>query len=209
MVLWFKTRLKIIQLTLRKPILLVVFGIFQTIQWILDIIPGSKLSASLSQLSMLMPWYGWVIGWLVLLWSASLEYSVKRKEVFDETSIAFFKAYLDFLINEGGKLFDHSMDKNFYSKINAWQHQVIQGIAIGLGPEESQKLYQKMDKPNSVSAENRESLALKTSEALCRTLQENIEELKAIKIKLLENQEVDESSPNPAEKPKLIDEPKQ
>jgi hypothetical protein len=186
MVKGLKDRLGIIKLTLRHSKLLWVFGILQLFPIILRFLPPSKTNDHMRTLSMFMPWYGWVIGWIVLLWFASIEYSVKRKEVFDETSIAFFKAYLDSLIKQGNHLFNYSEQKDFYSKINEWQHQVIQGIAIGLGPQASQKYFHEMDKKNPTGETSQTALTWKTSDTLCRVLQENIEELNRMRLDLAE-----------------------
>jgi hypothetical protein len=174
---WLKNRLEIIKLTLRNPVLLVVFGILFVSPFVLVLVPALKLSNW-------MPWYGWVMGWFAFLWFASIEYSAQRKEVFDQTSIAFFKAYLDSLIKQGNNLFNYSEEKDFYSKINDWQHRVIQGLAIGLGHEASEKYFHKMDSKNPLAKGGQPALALRTSEALCRILQENIEELNLIRIEL-------------------------
>ncbi|HXL72898.1 MAG TPA: hypothetical protein VN963_04665 [bacterium] len=180
MVQWLKQRFQIIQLTLQNPKLIVVFVV---------LLLGPFLSALLRspQLSTLTPWYGWVIGWLAFLWFASIEYSLERKKVFDQTSSAFFRAYLDSLIQQGYHLFNYSEEKDFYSKINDWQHQVIQGIAIGLGPRASEKYFHEMDRKNQpVGKTDQQALTLRTSDALCKILQDNIEELNRMRDELSE-----------------------
>ena len=187
MVQWLKIRVEIIKLTLRNPTLIVFLLILVAVQLVLALVPASKMNVYLFDLLTFIPWYDWVIGWLVLFWFASIEYSLNRKEVFDQTSMAFFKAYLDSLIKQGNGLFNHSEEKNFFSKINDWQHQVIQGLAIGLGPEASQKYFHKMDQKNTVKEPGKgSSLTLKTSDSLCRILQENLEELNRIRTDLPE-----------------------
>ena len=138
------------------------------------------------QASQIIPWYGWALGWLGVLWLSSLGYSLGRKKHFDETSLNFFKAFLDFLIQQGSGLFDYSDEKNFYQKIKDWQHQAIQGIAIGLGPEESQKFFQKMELQSPVSEAYKKSKEARSNEPLCLSLQANLEELKAIRMNLRE-----------------------
>jgi hypothetical protein len=187
MVQWLKIRLEIIKLTLRNPTLIVFLLVLVAVQLTLASVPPSKMNVHLFDLLTFIPWYGWVIGWLVLFWFASIEYSLNRKEVFDQTSMSFFKAYLDSLIKQGNGLFNYSEEKDFFSKINDWQHQVIQGLAIGLGPEASQKYFHKMDQKNTVKDPGRgTSLSLKTSDSLCRILQENLEELNRIRMGLKE-----------------------
>src|ERR1700722_17024926 len=145
MVKWLKDRFEIIVLTLRHSPFLVIFGVMQIIELILLKLPPSILNSRLLKVFMWVPWYAWVIGWLFLLWLGAIEYSFRKKERFDFTSANFFKAFLDFLINEGGKLAAYSEDKDFYSKVSDWQRQVVGGIAIGLGPVESEKYFQRVD----------------------------------------------------------------
>jgi hypothetical protein len=183
---WLKDRFEIIVLTLRHSPFLMIFGVLQIIELILFKLPPSIANDQLLRDFMRVPWYAWVIGWLALLWFAAIQYSVQRKERFDFTSANFFKAYLEFLINEGGKLAGYSEDKDFYSKVSDWQRQVVGGIAIGLGPMESEKYFQKVDGKNPLTEAYRESLALKNNDPLCRALLENVEELKAIRQNLTE-----------------------
>lgn len=171
-------------------------------------VPRLNSDPQFSRFSKVVPWYGWVIGWLVLLWVSALEYSVKRKEEFDKTSLNFFKAFLDFLIQQGSRLFEDAGEKNFYSKLNDWQHQVIQGIAIGLGPAESEKYFQKMESQNSITQAYRESQDSGSSEPLCRLLQENIDELKTIKINLAETRDFEKADLEAIKNIKLIGESK-
>src|SRR5580658_1485290 len=179
MVKSLKNRLEIIKFTLHHPKFLVVSGVLLVGPFIPALVPPKKLP-------LWMPWYGWVIAWLLFLWFASIEYAVKRKEVFDQTSSAFFKAYLDSLIKQGNHLFNYSEDKDFYSKINDWQHQVIQGIAIGLGPRASENYFHEMDKKNPTAETSQTALTLRTSDALCKILQDNIEELNRMRGELAE-----------------------
>ena len=184
MLKWIRERLEIIRLIFRRPILLAVLGAAQLGALLFRFVP--RLPEPLNRLGVLVeiPWYGWVIGWLAAFWLSTIEYSVQRKKRFDVTSANFFKAYLDFLIHEGNKLFDYSDERDFYSKINEWKHQAIQGIAIGLGPEASKKFFQKMESQNPLSEAYRKSTADHSNEALCRSLQDHLEELNSMRMEL-------------------------
>lgn len=166
---WLKARVKIIRLTLQSPAFAALSAVYLVLQITLSLVLPARFSVD------------WVLGWVVLLWFASVEYSAGRKEVFDQTSTAFFKAYLDHLIHEGHGLFEHSEEPDFYLKIGDWQRRAVQGIAIGLGPEESQKFFQAIDSQNPLAASYKESLGLHSSEPLCRTLQGNLGELETIR----------------------------
>lgn len=181
-----KDRLDILKRTLPHPLLLVAFGVLQAMKALPILLPTAKIHPQVLKFSLLTPWYYWVIGWLSLLWLGSIEYSLQRKQKFDNTSLNFFKAFLDFLIKEGHKLFSHSEEKDFYSKINDWQHMVIEGIAIGLGHEESQKYFQKMDTEYPLTKATKESSAQGNNEPLCKALQGNLEALETIRLNLTE-----------------------
>jgi hypothetical protein len=183
---WIKERLGIIQAILPRPVFLAVFGLSQSVRILLALAPAPTAGSLRSEILDWTPWYGWVIGWLALLWAGAIEYSLKRKENFDMTSLNFFKAFLDSLIQEGHQLFHHSDQKDFYSKINDWQHMVIEGIAIGLGPEESQKYFQKIDNQYPLTEAYRDFLGSRSSEPLSRSLQVNLEELELIRRSLRE-----------------------
>jgi hypothetical protein len=149
-------------------------------------VPLSTADPFIPEILTVTPWYSWAIGWFALLWATSIEYSLNRKENLDQTSLDFFKAFLESLIQQGHQLFHHSEEKDFYSKINDWQHMVIEGIAIGLGHEESQKVFQKMDSDHPLTDAYREFLSSRSSEPLCRSLQKNLEELELIRKSLAE-----------------------
>ena len=204
MIQWLQNRLHLLRLILRQSISLFLFAVLQGAELTLILVPRFKANAELVKISTLLPWYGWVIGWLALLWLASLEYSVKRKEEFDKTSLNFFKAFLDFLINQGNHLFNDAGGKDFYSKINDWQHQVIQGIAIGLGSGESEKYFQKMDGQNSITKAYRQSQDSSSSEPLCRFLQENLTELEGIRANLKETKDFEKADLEAVKKIKMI-----
>jgi hypothetical protein len=166
-----------VRLTLKNRALLALF-------LLLVLTPIVLSYTSPTTLMDLSPWTVWVMGWVILLWIASIEYSLKRKEVFDQTSAAFFKAYLDHLIREGSSLFNQAEDGDFYLKIGEWQRQAIQGIAIGLGPEESRKFFQKIDSQNPLSEAHKESVKIRSNEPPCRTLQANLDELNVIRLRI-------------------------
>lgn len=189
MIQWFKERSEILWLSLKHPLLFLVFTTFQAAAILLAFIPPPAGIAPFLNWLTGLPWYGWVIGWMAVLWLSTLEYSVERKKRFDETSVNFFKAYLEFLIKEGRQLFNRADDKDFYSKINDWQHKAVQGIAIGLGPEQSKEFFQKVEAKSSLSEAYRESTASKSNEALARCLEARLEELGFIRLSLPENEE--------------------
>ena len=186
MVHWFKDRLGILHFTLRGSALFFIFGLAQGLELALAFILALKADPRLHEVSGLVPWYGWGMGWLAVLWLSSLEYSVGRKKHFDQTSLNFFRSFLDFLLRQGNLLFDYSDDKKFYLKIKDWQQQAIQGIAIGLGPEESQKFFQKMETLYPVMEAYKKSLGLGSNEALCLALKGNLDELGNLRANLRE-----------------------
>lgn len=181
---WFKDRLTILRFFLPRPALLGVLLSLQAVPIVLNLIPSSKLPAQLSPIASFVPWYAWVIGWLLVLLVSSLEYSVHRKERFDETSLNFFKAFLEFIIKEGHQLFNFSEEKDFFSKINDWQRRVIQGIAIGLGPDQAHRFFQKVEGKYPVMRAYKESKTLGSSIPLCKALQDNLDELNQMRIEL-------------------------
>jgi hypothetical protein len=188
MIKWFKDRFQVIQLIFQHSPILVVLGILQAAGFMIGLVPPWAMTRPVLEIEKSVPWYAWVIGWLALLCWAAVEYLLRRKERFDFTSKNFFKSYLDFIINEGGKLGAHSDDKDFYSKVSDWQRQVVEGIAIGLGPVESEKYFQKVDGKNPIAEAYKKSLELKNSDPLCQALLDNIEELKLIRLSLVESE---------------------
>lgn len=158
-----------------------VCGFFQTVRIILYFVSESKLNNLPAEVMRLTPWYFWVIGWLLLLWVGTLKNSLKEKEIIDKTSFNFFEGFLAFLIKEGHALFNHSEDKDFYSKIEGWQRMVIEGIALGRGPEASEAFFHKMESQYPLSNSYRDSLRLNSSEPLNVALQGNLEELETIR----------------------------
>ena len=186
MLQWLQDRLEIIRLTFRHPVLLLAFGLFQAAVLSLRHFSGEN-GVWYGLLD--FPWYAWTIGWLAVFWLTTLEYSVHRKKSFDETSNNFFKAYLDFVIREGHGLYNRADDKNFYTQVNEWQRRAVMGIAIGLGPQESEKFFQKMEGKSPLQEAYRKSQESRTNEPLCRALQDNLDELGGMRMKLLESSE--------------------
>jgi hypothetical protein len=189
MLSWLKTHLEVLHLSLGSSLPFFAFALFQLGALTLWRFPPSPAVGLYFFWLIGIPWYAWVIGWLLILWVLTLNYSVQRKKRFDETSLNFFRSYLDFLINQGHQLFHRSEDKDFYSKINEWRHQAIEGIAIGLGPVESQKFFQKMETQNPLSQAYRESTTARSGEPLARWLQKQLEELGQIRLSLPEREE--------------------
>src|SRR5581483_2520151 len=194
---WLKDRLEIIRLNLGSSWLFGIYALLFIARIVLGLLPPFESGLSPLDRFMEWPWYIWTMGWLTVFWLSSIEYSTKRKEIFDQTSIAFFKAYLDHLIAEGAGLFNHSDERDFYSKLNDWQHRVIQGLAIGLGPEESQIFFQKMDKRNPKGDQRGTELAVGANDALRLVLKENLDELQAIRLRLAEAPKQEESGLEP------------
>ncbi len=184
MIQWLNDRWDIFRLSLRHPLPILAIGFFQAAAVALGFFHPPGFFAPFLNWLTRMPWYGWVIGWLAVFWYSTLDYSVERKKRFDLTSVNFFKAYLDFLIKEGHQLFQHAGEKDFYSKISHWQRKAIQGIAIGLGPGESEKFFQKMEAESPLSEAYRESVASKSDEPLSRSIQSRLDELSLIRMGL-------------------------
>jgi hypothetical protein len=193
MIKWFKDRFQVIQLILQHSPLLVVLGILQVAGFIMGRVPHWAMTKPILEIEKSVPWYAWVIGWLALLCWAAVEYSLRRKERFDFTSLNFFKSYLDFITNQGGALLMQSQSPDFYAKVSEWQRQVVEGIAIGLGPEESEKFFQKMDGQFPLVEAYRKFKESGSQEALCLALEENLKELRALRQKLAgpQNQEME------------------
>ncbi len=177
---WVKDRLRIIQSALPRPIFLLFFGVLQAGWLFLAFSLPVPDSTWASQIVRVLPWYAWVMVWLVLFSAGSIEYSLGRKENFDKTSRNFFKAFLGFTIREGHQLFKHSEEEGFYSKVNHWQRRAIEGIGIGLGHQASEEFFHKMESHASLEKAYKESIHLKSNEPLCQALQLNLEELELI-----------------------------
>jgi hypothetical protein len=177
---WLHARLGIIKATLPRPIFLLFFGVLQ-VGWLLLAFSHSVLDQTwAARIVQVLPWYAWILLWLVLFSASSIEYSLERKENFDKTSRNFFKAYLGFTIREGHQLFKHSEEDGFYSKVSHWQRRAIEGIGIGLGHQASEEFFHKMESQASLEKAYKESIDLKINEPLCQALQMNLEELELI-----------------------------
>jgi hypothetical protein len=77
-----------------------------------------------------------------------------------------------------------------------------------LGPEESEKYFQKMESQNSVMEAYRDSLSRKTNEALVQALLANVEELKSIRLNLSETKIYEKSELEGVRDLKLANEPR-
>ncbi len=188
MLQWLKDRWEILR-SLEHPLPFLVFGFFQVVAVLLALFPPTGRAARFVGWLGSISWYGWVIGWLLVLWGSTLTYSVERKKRFDKTSANFFRAYVDFLMKEGHQLFHHAGETGYFSKINDWQRKAIQGIAIGLGPKASEDFFQKVESKSPLSDAYRESTASKSGEPLSRALQVRLEELSLLRTGLPEDKE--------------------
>jgi hypothetical protein len=178
---WLKDRLEIIRLTSLRPSALWAWAGLQALELILRWVPVLHRNPILARASGLLPWYGWALGWLAALWLASIEHSLERKRRFDETSLNFFRAFLDFLIHQGSLLFGDADRGDFHLKIKDWQQQAVEGIAIGLGPEASLRFFEKMEAQHPLMEAYRKSRSLRNNEPLCLILQGNIDALIALR----------------------------
>ncbi|HET9868912.1 MAG TPA: hypothetical protein VFR02_00225, partial [bacterium] len=108
MVRWIQSRFEVFQLVvLGTRSFRLLFGL-QVLVVALHWLPPAAGTAFLAA----VPWWGWVLGWLAYLWLTTLGYAAERKGRFDFTSMNFFKSYLDFIINEGGRLLVDSESKD-------------------------------------------------------------------------------------------------
>lgn len=215
MLQWLKDRFEILRLSIRRPVPLFILAFFQAVALLLGLFPPPGWAAPFLRWLTAWPWYGWVIAWLAFLWLSTVEYSVHRKKRFDHTSLNFFRAYLEFLLKEGRQLFQYAGEKDFYSKIDDWQRKAVEGIAIGLGPEESKKFFQKMESISPLSKAYRESAASKSGEPLARSLEARLEEINLIRMSLPEREGEErnalltpdpaKAAPGPVSKPVLLE----
>jgi hypothetical protein len=178
---WLKNRLETAQAALPHPGFLAVFAILQVIWIILVFSPSPGNLNPFFHVFRLMPWYGWTLGWTAILWLSTLDYAAGRKRSFDETSRHFFGAYLDHLMREGHQLFGVAGNSDFYFRVNDWQRKAIEGIAIGLGHEEAEGFFQRMEGQHPLSRAHQESQDSGNGEPLCRALQGNLDELDRIR----------------------------
>src|SRR5581483_7651502 len=116
-----KLRAQLILASLPHPAILFVLGTLQVLWAVGNHVysPSSDINLAVF-LFLLIPGYVWVIVWLALFWLSTLEHSLDRKERFDLTSHNFFRAFLDFLIQEGHKLYGRSEAKDFYQQVSDW-----------------------------------------------------------------------------------------
>lgn len=185
----FDDQLEILWLSLRHSALTLVFVLLQAAAMLLVFLHPPIASSPYLAWLVNLPWYGWVIGWLAVLWLCTMRYSADRKKRFDLASANFFKAYLEHLIKEGSLIFQHAGEPGFYSRINDWQRKAVQGIAIGLGPEQSKEFFQKVETKSPLSEAYRQAVASKTDEPLSKSLEARLEELNHIRLSLPEKEE--------------------
>ncbi|GEM_PF-3203877 len=189
MVQWLQDRWEILRLSLQRPLLFLVLAFFQGAALFLGRFPPPASTLPFVDWLTQIPWYGWAIGWLAVLWVSTMDYSVERKKRFDLTSVNFFRAYLEHLMKEGSLIFRHAGEKDFYSKISDWQRKAVQGIAIGLGPEQSKEFFQKVEAKSPLSEAYREASNAKSDEPLAKCLEARMEELNLIRLSLPEREE--------------------
>jgi hypothetical protein len=131
---------------------------------------------------MAVPWYAWVIAWLSLLWLLSLGHWAGHEKLVGETSRNFFKAYLEHLLHQGHGFFRETDVEGTYLKAKEWQRQAIEGIAIGLGHEESERFYHKMEMENSLTKAYRRSEEGNSVEPLLKSIKAHLDELERLRL---------------------------
>jgi hypothetical protein len=179
-----KDRLWLLPLTLPHWRVFLPLGFLQLSWIVFTFFPGFPLRTNFREYLEKVPWYAWVIVWLLAFWISSLEHALGRKRKFDSVSAKFFKAYLNNLLETGYGLFERSGEKDFYSRINDWQHRVIEALGIGLGHQASERFFQKMDSLHPLSQAYREAQDKRDQGPLLRWLQGHLDELDAIRSSL-------------------------
>jgi hypothetical protein len=135
MVRWIKERFGIIKSSTHHPTLLFVWGLLNVADFVLGRFFPQDIDSEIPRISTLMPWYFWIIGWLVLLLSAVIEYALKISE---ETSANKTKTKLmfaeDFLETKCKELEDKANAKSLTQKsINDWRTQLLLGFQTAFG----------------------------------------------------------------------------
>jgi hypothetical protein len=184
MLSWFRDRAQVLQIVLVRPSLLWILAPLQVLAVILIPFPSPQL-AFLRDPLMAVPWYAWVIAWLTLLWLLSLGNWASHEKLVGETSRNFFKAYLEHLLHQGHGFFRETEVEGTYLKAKEWQRQAIEGIAIGLGPEESERFFHKMETENSLTKAYRRSEEKNSVEPLLNAIQAHLDELERMRLGLL------------------------
>jgi len=192
-----KDRLRLLPLTLPHWRAFLPLGFLQLGWLVLTFFPDFPLGTNARGYLERVPWTAWVILWLLVLWFSSLEHALGRKRKFDAVSAKFFKAYLNNLLETGHALFERSGEKDFYSRINDWQHRVIEALGIGLGHQASERFFQKMDSLHPLTQAYREAQEKRNQEPLLRWLQGHLEELDAIRSTLADPQQLEEAQEPP------------
>src|SRR5581483_130150 len=104
MISWFCDRVEVLRLLFKDPSLLWALGLLQTLALVLYFFPFPP-AAPIRDLLMFPPWYAWALTWLVLRLLSTLGYSAGKKNLFDETSRNFFRAYVEHLLRQGHGFF--------------------------------------------------------------------------------------------------------
>ncbi|HVZ80685.1 MAG TPA: hypothetical protein VHE12_07785 [bacterium] len=183
MLSWFRERAEVLKLILQRPSLLWLLAPLQVLAWVLIPFPSPQV-ALLRDALMAVPWYAWVIAWLSLLWFLALGHWAGHHRLVAETSKNFFKAYLEHLLHQGHGFFGETKVEETYLKAKEWQRQAIEGIAIGLGPEASQRFFEKMEMEHSLTKAYRRSEERNSVEPLLGSIQAHLDELERLRLGL-------------------------
>lgn len=181
---WFRDRAEVLKVILQRPSLLWLLAPFQVLAVILIPFPSPQL-AFLRDPLMAVPWYAWVITWLALLWLLALGHWAGHQKLHAETSHNFFKAYLEHLIHQGHGLFQETEVEKAYLKAKEWQRQAIEGIAIGSGPEGSERFFQRMEMENSLTKAYRRSEEKNSVEPLLNSIKAHLDELERLRLEMM------------------------
>lgn len=181
MLSWFRDRAHVLKLILQRPSLLWLLAPFQVLAVILVPFPSPQL-AFIREPLLAVPWYAWVIAWLALLWMLALGHWAGHEKLVTETSRNFFKAYLEHLLHQGHDFFQETGIDETYLKAKEWQRQAIEGIAIGLGPDESEIFFQKMEVENSLTKAYRRSEEKRSVEPLLNAIKAHLDELERLRL---------------------------
>lgn len=184
MLSWFRDRAAVLRIILQRPSLLWLLAPVQVLALILIPFPSPQLAFVRDPL-MAVPWYAWAIAWLALLWLLALGHWAGHERLVGETSRNFFKAYLEHLLHQGHGFFRETEVEKTYLQAKEWQRQAIEGIAIGLGPDESEKFFQKMEAENSLTKAYRRSEESNSVEPLLNSIQAHLDELERLRLALM------------------------
>lgn len=135
MIIWVKERFLILKSSLQQPTLLFIWGGLNVADFLLGRFLSTSIDSKIPRISTLMPWYFWVMGWLLLLLSAVLEYALKISK---KPSASKPKTKLmlleEFLENKCKELEKKVTDKSLTLKaINDWREQLLSGFQTACG----------------------------------------------------------------------------